>query len=57
MSLRNLSPPLVTAAGVATMAGLPALDVLSTSASLSALKFINTAAFALNVGAVSVSFN
>lgn len=55
MSLRNLSPPLVTIAGVATMAGLPALDaILSTSASLSALKFINTVAFALNVGAVSV---
>eukprot|EP00984_Skeletonema_dohrnii_P012328 scaffold4986_cov139-Skeletonema_dohrnii-CCMP3373.AAC.1 len=55
MSLRNLSPPLVTLAGVATMAGLPAIDaILSTSTSLAALKFINTAAFALNVGAVSV---
>lgn len=54
MSLRNLSPSLVTLAGVATMAGLPALDAILSSTSLAALKFINTAAFALNVGAVSV---
>jgi len=54
MSLRNLSPPLVTLAGVATMAGLPALDAILSTTSLAALKFINTAAFALNVGAVSV---
>lgn len=55
MSLQNLSPPLVTLAGVATVAGLPALDaLLSTGTSLSVLKYINLAAFALNVGAVSV---
>eukprot|EP00985_Skeletonema_marinoi_P002211 scaffold896_cov208-Skeletonema_marinoi.AAC.2 len=54
MSLRNLSPPLVTLAGVATMAGLPAVDAILSTTSLAALKFINTAAFALNVGAVSV---
>ena len=54
MSLRSLSPPLVTMAGIATMAGLPALDAILSTASLSALKLINTAAFALNVAAVSV---
>ncbi|KAK1746371.1 hypothetical protein QTG54_002978 [Skeletonema marinoi] len=36
------------------MAGLPALDAILSTTSLAALKFINTAAFALNVGAVSV---
>ena len=54
MSLRTLSPPLVTFAGVATVAGLPALDAILSTTSLKILKCINTAAFALNVGAVSV---
>ena len=55
MSLRNLSsPPLVALAGVATMAGLPALDAILSGTPLAILKFINTGAFALNVGAVSV---
>ncbi|KAL7453025.1 hypothetical protein ACHAWC_004721 [Mediolabrus comicus] len=54
MSLRNLSPPLVTLAGVATVAGLPALDAILSTTSLPILKCINAAAFVLNVGAVSV---
>ena len=56
MSIRRTlsSPPLVALAGVATMAGLPALDAALSGTSLALLKLINAGAFALNVGAVSV---
>lgn len=49
MSLRSLNyPPLVAAAGLSTLAGIPFLETLTSSASLSVLKGMNLASFALN---------
>lgn len=49
MSLRSLNyPPLVAAAGLSTLAGIPLLEALASSASPVVLKGMNLAAFALN---------
>ncbi|KAL7476911.1 hypothetical protein ACHAW6_002738 [Cyclotella cf. meneghiniana] len=55
MSLRSFnSPPLVAAAGISTLVGIPFLEALTFSASTAVLKGLNLTAFAANVVAVSI---
>lgn len=49
MSLRSFnSPPLVAAAGISTLVGIPFLETLTFSASTAVLKGLNLTAFAAN---------